>query len=535
MEVGKRISSYLQTPFACDKIALCVIGRRENRYAREFVAHYQLLGFDKVFLCDNNRSGEERFEDVLGDYIEEGFVEVLNYRDRVGVQRESYEDVYRKYGDKYRWIAFFDFDEFLCIPCGNAQGTGANGNIHELMKSYEGFDCVLFNWMNYGDNGLIHDDGRTLAERFAEPLPFDHEAQYSGIPDNNHVKCIVSGGLPLVLFDGNPHLPSNKMRCCDSLCESCSQKPFQKYNFSVAYLKHYATKTVEEWFSNKWQKGTGNKDSIEGFRSMYSGRFFAYNEWTQEKDDVMRELTGLQPRIVPEQKTVVIVNFNTTKLTMAAIRSLNKQTPGCRIVVIDNSDKEVFIPDGNASGTMANVEVLDNTKGQMIDFEAMLSEYPDKYPTPENDWGSAKHCKTIDYCLDLFPEGFLLMDSDILVRQDVTPFFDNSCVWVGSVDICRSKFNVNLPRVLPYLCYINSKMCKEHGIRYFNGEKMFALSHRMPDMAYDTGCWFYEECECKNLPVNYMRISDYMLHLHHGSWHVNNAEEWLDVNREFWE
>lgn len=127
------------------------------------------------------------------------------------------------------------------------------------------------------------------------------------------------------------------------------------------------------------------------------------------------------------------------------------------------------------------------------------------------------------------------MDSDILVKQDVTPFFDNSCVWVGSVDICRSKFNVNLPRVLPYLCYINSKMCKEHGIRYFNGEKMFALSHRMPDMAYDTGCWFYEECECKNLPVNYMRISDYMLHLHHGSWHVNNAEEWLDVNREFWE
>jgi len=579
MEIGQR-NKASQTPCLLgDDIALCVIGRRENRYVREFVSHYKSLGFDKVFLCDNNRSGEERFYDVLRDYIEEGFVEVLNYRDRVCVQRESYEDVYRKYGDKYRWIAFFDFDEFLCIPCGNAQGTGANGDIHELMKSYEGFDCVLFNWMNYGDNGLIHDDGRTLAERFTEPLPFDHEAQYSGIPDNNHVKCIVHGGLPLVLFDDNPHLPSNKMRCCNSLCDPCSQKPFQKYNFSVAYLKHYVTKTVEEWFSNKWQKGTGNKDSIEGFRSMYSGRFFAYNEWTQEKDDVMRELTGLQPRIVPEHKTVVIVNFNTTRLTMAAIRSLNKQTPGCRIVVFDNSDKEAFIQDGNASCTVADtsctvadtsgtvadasgtvadasgtvadasgtdaeshgiaetcgeLEVIDNTKGQLIDFEAMLAEYPDKYPTPENSWGSAKHCKTIDYLLDLFPDGFLLMDSDVLVKKDISPFFDNSCAWVGNMDICRSKFSVNLPRVLPYICYINSKMCLENGIRYFNGEKMFALSHNMPDMAYDTGCWFYEACAEKNLPVNHLHISDYILHLHHGSWYASNAEEWLEVHRELW-
>ena len=506
-----------------DGIALCVIGRRENRYAREFVAHYKELGFDKVFICDNNHDGEERFEEVLQDFIGDGFVEILNYRNLISAQRKSYEDVYRRYGSKYRWIAFFDFDEFLTIVSGS--------NIHKLMSSYEEYDCVLFNWQNYGDNGLLRDDGRNLSERFTEPLPFDHFAQYPNIPDNYHVKCVVRGGLPLVEFNDSPHLPSNAMRCCNSICELCRQSPFQKYNFSVAYLKHYATKTVEEWYSNKWQKGTGNNVNRAHFESQYANRFFSYNERTQEKENIMRELTGVPPKIAPKHRTVVIVNFNTQKLTEAAIRSLENHTPGCNVVVFDNSNKEPFVN----TFDKVNVRVIDNTKGQHIDFEKMLAEYPDKYPTPENNYGSAKHCKTIDYCFDLFPDGFVLMDSDVLVKQDITSLFDDSCAWVGKMELHRNRWNYHLPRVLPYICYLNVPLLREHGVRYFNGEKMWALSHRHPDMWYDTGCWFYEACHEKSLPENHINIDDYILHLKHGSWNATEQEEWLESHKDLWE
>lgn len=507
-----------------DGIALCVIGRRENRYAREFILHYKNLGFDKVFLCDNNRSGEERFEDVLGDYIEEGFVKVLDYRDKVGVQRDAYADVYSKYGMKYRWMAFFDFDEFLTI----VSGIG----IHGLMEEYDGYDCVLFNWQDFGDNGLVKDDGRDLSERFTEPLPFDHCVQYESRPDNDHCKCMLRGGLRGVEFNTTPHFPSEpQIKCCNSCRERCKQSAFQKYDYSVAYLKHYATKTAEEWFSNKWHKGTGNKESIEAFRNMYAGRFFAYNEWTQEKEDVMREYTGLQSKIVPNDRTVVIINFNTQKLTEAAIRSLENHTLGCRIVVFDNSDKEPFV---NTFSNI-NVKVVDNTKGQHIDFEKMLAEYPDKYPTPENNYGSAKHCMTIDYCFELFPDGFLLMDSDVLVKKDVSPLFDASCAWVGNVEIHSNRANCKLPRVLPYLCYINVPLLRKYGVRYFNRDKMWALSHRYPDMWYDTGCWFYEECHRLSLPESHVNINDYILHLRHGSWISSEQDEWLDVHRDLWE
>lgn len=94
MEIGRK-ERIKTSPTTGDGIALCCIGRRENRYAREFVEHYQRLGFDKIYLCDNNRDGEEYFEDVLSPFIESGFVEILDYRNRSGVQRDAYEDVYK--------------------------------------------------------------------------------------------------------------------------------------------------------------------------------------------------------------------------------------------------------------------------------------------------------------------------------------------------------------------------------------------------------------------------------------------------------
>ena len=95
------------------KTALVAIGRRENQYAREWVEHYLKLGFDHIFICDNNRYLEEHFEDVLADYLRQGVVTILDYRKQAGCQKQAYNDVYAQYGDDYDWLAFFDFDEFL--------------------------------------------------------------------------------------------------------------------------------------------------------------------------------------------------------------------------------------------------------------------------------------------------------------------------------------------------------------------------------------------------------------------------------------
>ena len=58
-------------------ICLCTSGKLENRYIREYVMHYEKYGVDKIFLYDNNDINGERFETVIGDFVEKGFVEII--------------------------------------------------------------------------------------------------------------------------------------------------------------------------------------------------------------------------------------------------------------------------------------------------------------------------------------------------------------------------------------------------------------------------------------------------------------------------
>ena len=76
------------------KVALVCCGRLENRYAVEFVEHYKKLGFDHIYICDNNHDGEEHFEDVLQPYIDEDFVTIINYRNVICIQWFVYKHVY---------------------------------------------------------------------------------------------------------------------------------------------------------------------------------------------------------------------------------------------------------------------------------------------------------------------------------------------------------------------------------------------------------------------------------------------------------
>ena len=54
------------------KVCLCVIGKKENLYAREFVDYYRKIGYNNIFIYDNNEINDEKFEDVINNEIKEG-------------------------------------------------------------------------------------------------------------------------------------------------------------------------------------------------------------------------------------------------------------------------------------------------------------------------------------------------------------------------------------------------------------------------------------------------------------------------------
>ena len=105
------------------QVCLCAIGKKENLYIKEFINHYKQLGYNHIYLYDNNDENDERFEDIIQEDINEGYVTLINYRGFRGTrnnpQLDAYYDCYEKNNRKYNWLSFFDTDEFLEIKPNN--------------------------------------------------------------------------------------------------------------------------------------------------------------------------------------------------------------------------------------------------------------------------------------------------------------------------------------------------------------------------------------------------------------------------------
>ena len=229
----------------------------------------------------------------------------------------------------------------------------------------------------------------------------------------------------------------------------------------------------------------------------------------------------------------LIVNFNTQKLVDALIRSINKFHDAAQIIVFDNSDKEVF------KNVYGNVSVFDNTKGQIIDFKEQLSKLNLMTENTNNNFGSLKHCLTIDKCIDLIDGGFILLDSDVLLKQNLNGLWDKNCCSVGQVNGNTAKWK---ERIVPFVNFINTEMCKKHNIRYFNENKIFGIKQSKP--YYDTGSFFLEEIRKKNLLFRSINASDYIVHYGAGSYRQNaegkgtyqhmTVDEWLNKYKSYY-
>ena len=70
------------------------------------------------------------------------------------------------------------------------------------------------------------------------------------------------------------------------------------------------------------------------------------------------------------KKTIAIINYNTPELTEAAIMSIRKHGgEDYRVVIFDNSNARPF------TKKMRGVEVIDNTEGQVINFDKELEKF----------------------------------------------------------------------------------------------------------------------------------------------------------------
>ena len=245
------------------------------------------MGYNHIYLYDNNDINGERFEDAIQAQITSGYVTLLNFRGYRGhrddAQMDAYYDCYKRYNSKCNWISFFDIDEFLFInPVNNTNLT-----IQELLDQPKYNDCenVKINWKSYSDSGLLYYENKPITERFTQFSKFRYEF--------GNVKSTIRTNLSRHLKKTySPHSVYRNVKGCLS---SGRRKQIDFFmlpaDYKGAYIKHYVTKTISE-FCNKIKRGNAEK-SIPLDNKKLRERFhyfFMTNKKTQEKVDIFNRV-----------------------------------------------------------------------------------------------------------------------------------------------------------------------------------------------------------------------------------------------------
>lgn len=133
------------------ELSICTIFRDDAAYLPEWIDFHRKQGVDHFYLYDNLSNDDPKH--ILRKYIKGGSVTLIDWprestceADWGPIQTGAYMNCINKYGNKSKWIAFLDSDEFLFSPTGE--------DLRRLLNLYKKHPGVGVNWVMYGNGGV---------------------------------------------------------------------------------------------------------------------------------------------------------------------------------------------------------------------------------------------------------------------------------------------------------------------------------------------------------------------------------------------
>ncbi len=213
------------------KVALVAIAKNEDNYIDEWLNYYIKLGFDHIFVYQNNWRCK----------LEYPFLTKIEW-DGYAVQKPAYNDFVNKNIGIYSHAAFFDIDEFLVLK--------KHKNIKQFLKDYDRYDSLGINWVMFGDNYLVAPkDDFSLIKRFTLRAKSIH-------PD---VKTITKLKKGL-----NMEVHSVEKNWFDLDGNFCSGFSNRRGNDKIAQINHYFCKTLSEYIDKSNRGVVCSGDHVRG-------------------------------------------------------------------------------------------------------------------------------------------------------------------------------------------------------------------------------------------------------------------------------
>ena len=245
------------------------MARNENLYIKEYIDYYLNLGFDHIYIFDDNEPNKENISNILNnDYNK--YVTIYDYRTIIKDQKKAFTLCYEKNKYKYDWIFMNDIDEFLVVKNDKLKNYLYKGIFKKC-------DFIKFHWVLSNDNNLLYYDNRSLFERFRGPYKLD-----------THIKTMVRGNINNIKFDiHTPFYSPDRNVSCNNKGKIYKNKEilFQDVfdiNIEKAYIIHFKYKSTEEYIK-KYKRGYHWRINDTQFMKMRIKEYFEDNEITLKK------------------------------------------------------------------------------------------------------------------------------------------------------------------------------------------------------------------------------------------------------------
>lgn len=366
-------------------VALCAIAKCENLYINEWAEYHLNLGFDHIYVYDNNEIDGEKISDVLSD----DRITVLNYRGRhqssCETQVKAYNECYNGYGRTHDWIMFIDIDEFLTLE--------KFGNIKDFLsqRCFADAKAVRFHWKCYSDSGKLKYEEGSVISRFTE-LCENGEV-------NKYYKQIYRTKLPKFRmmnvhycdFIGGIYYPDG------SSARYIMQTTDQNVNYVCGYIRHYVTKSLEEFVDIKWKR-RGNGSSKTRLNKEF---YFKYNKKTEEKsryfDEYFNKVSnGVQPigNSNTQHNTITQKQLKPKIMPYQQEPPIKSQTQSLGNVDYRTPQERAVCPGARKT---ANPAIKHGIPQKSVQNDLSVSEYPFGVSVCISAWKTAEY---IEECLD---------------------------------------------------------------------------------------------------------------------------------------
>ncbi|KAG2495430.1 hypothetical protein HYH03_006377 [Edaphochlamys debaryana] len=246
-----------------DYSALCVVGRNENRYVKEWVDYHKCLGFSRIYVYDHNSTVP--LSEPLMEHMDSGFVEYINFsgahrkfksgytsdldRFMATIQGQAYKDCVERFGSRHTFLGFIDFDEFLVIYDQNVT------SVNDLLKDYEAFPGVSFYWVLLGSSGHVARQS-PVVDAFTKCTPHSHKfnTQFKTFANTRFRPTMYSPHR--AIFNATPGPDGQEPYMVNEHKERIQRGRNKVSTHDRATVFHYVVKSLED-FNYKMKRGGG--------------------------------------------------------------------------------------------------------------------------------------------------------------------------------------------------------------------------------------------------------------------------------------